>query len=179
MVSGRAWEERRQGASWPGLPELIWNRRVHAAGWAGCRASGPLGFYPPNHGWSSRVTARCPQLPACPLCLQALMGVGRSFLHSGGSFHSRSPGSSSLPSALGHPFSRQPILCSPINRSHSLGPQSRQDPGEVDLEVGKGQGQGQQAPSEGLGQRLSPAPSGSRSWQEAQAQSQPHRLIRD
>lgn len=91
---------------WPGLPELIWNRRGHAAGWAGRSASGPFGFYPPNHGWSSRVTARWPQLPAVP------DGGGEIFPALGGSLHSWSSGSSSLPSALGHALlsSARPLL---------------------------------------------------------------------
>ena len=94
---------------WPGLPELSWSRRVHAAGWVGCRASRPLGVCPQiiaGHHESLLGSHNC--LPACPPCRQLLVGVGRALLHPrmGGVDNSTATvlGSSSPLSALGHPL---------------------------------------------------------------------------
>lgn len=175
MASGRAWEESRQGASVLGLG----SQSSFGTGVAMLQAGLAAGPPDPSDSIPQIMAGHHESLLGGHSCLQALMGVGRPFLHSGVHSTAGALAAPLCPLPLATPFSRQPVLCSPINRSHSLGPQSRQDPGEVDLEVGEGHGQGQQAPSKGLGQRLSSAPSGSRSWQEAQAQSQPHRLIRD
>ena len=120
---------------WPGLPELSWSRRVHAAGWVGCRASRPLGVCPQiiaGHHESLLGSHNC--LPAHP--------AGSSWLGWGGlsctrgwegliilQLQSWAAPLRSLPSAT--LSSRQPIVYSSVNRSCSLGPQSRQDPGLV------------------------------------------------
>lgn len=144
MVSGRAWERTRQGGCpWPGLWELSWNRRgVPAADWAGCRASRPPS--PPHThtlpkviAWSSGVTPRPPQLPACPLCLWLQARGGRGDLSCTPGIHStaRAQSSTSAPCPR-PPLSPVTPSSAPLSSgvgsqlSGSLGPQSggRQDP---------------------------------------------------
>lgn len=108
--------QQRRLCPWPGLLELIWSRCDHSADWPSCRASRPPGNSPQRQCWSSRVTARGSQLPACPLGLPLLAWVGKASLHSWSSFHSRSPWQRLSAPGLSN-FSHQPALCYSIVRS--------------------------------------------------------------
>ena len=120
---------------WPGLPELSWSRRVHTAGWVAAGPPGPLESVPQiiaGHYESLLGSHNC--LPVYPASSSWLGWGGLSCTRGWEGVIIPQPQSwaaplHSLPSDTHS--SRQPTICSSIDRSCSLRPQSRQDPGLV------------------------------------------------